>query len=484
MTARSKQPASHADATSPGASDWVPITFMPNNGPACDPPQRSRDSEVHVFRSTLGTHLFVADGSRVYDIQVPGCDGGVIDSAALAEESWEQIRSPATHARYYIGSEPLTPPPLYSISLNVAQSCNMSCGYCYADEGRFGGAARHMDLGVAFATVDRLIAESSERAPLLLGYIGGEPLLNRRVVHETTRYATRAAHAAGRDIAFSITTNGTLLRPEDARLFAEFPFTVAISVDGDREHNDRLRQMRSGASAYDALCRGLDVLERHGRPRLLSARVTATPDCGELLPILDHLIALGFDDVGFAPVLVSPQPALAFQADDFLALLQRMVRCGEKALSVTMAGRPYPFSNLTTALHEIHRGTHRPYPCGAGAAYLSANAEGSLFACHRLVDEPRFAMGNVQQGSDKQARVNHLARSHVDLMEPCRSCWARYLCGGGCYHEVSRRGRVACDYIRGWLDFCLRAYVELSTTRPEWFTACGRAAIAPHRSIG
>jgi len=54
-------------------------------------------------------------------------------------------------------------------------------------------------------------------------------------------------------------------------------------------------------------------------------------------------------------------------------------------------------------------------------------------------------------------------------MDPCRSCWARYLCGGGCYHEVSRRGRVACDYIRSWLDFCLRAYAELSACRPDQF---------------
>lgn len=34
---------------------------------------------------------------------------------------------------------------------------------------------------------------------------------------------------------------------------------------------------------------------------------------------------------------------------------------------------------------------------------------------------------------------------------------------------MSRRGRPGCDYIRGWLAFCLRAYVELSQTAPEFF---------------
>ena len=51
----------------------------------------------------------------------------------------------------------------------------------------------------------------------------------------------------------------------------------------------------------------------------------------------------------------------------------------------------------------------------------------------------------------------------------CRSCWARYLCGGGCHHEVIYRGRPACDYIRGWLDFALGVYVRLSTRNPDLF---------------
>jgi uncharacterized protein len=189
-----------------------------------------------------------------------------------------------------------------------------------------------------------------------------------------------------------------------------------------------------------------------------------------LQPVLEHVLGLGFDEVGFAAVLVSPDPALALPADGFAALLADVVECGEMALAELSAGRRYPFGNFETAMHQIHRGSHRPYPCGAGAGYLSAGADGDLFACHRLVDDPDFAMGSVQAGPDNEARAAHLARSHVARTAPCRSCWARYLCGGGCYHEVSRRGRPGCDYIRGWLEFCLRAYVELSVANPDYFS--------------
>jgi uncharacterized protein len=356
------------------------------------------------------------------------------------------------------------------VSLNVAQACNMGCGYCYADAGRFGGRARLMTREVAELTVDRLIAESEPGATVVLGFMGGEPLVNRALVHHATRYGAAAAARAGRAMRFSITTNATLLTVEDAALFSEFPFVVQVSLDGDRSRNDAARPMADGSGSYDRVVAGLRLLDDVGRPRHLAARVTVTPRTGELLPVLEHLLSLGFDEVGFAAVVVAPSPGWAFGPEEFPGFLDRMITCGRRALDALCAGRSYPFANFEMALREIHRGTHRPYPCGAGAAYLSASAEGRLYACHRLIDDPAFTMGDVKTGSDRRARAHHLTRSHVDRQDPCRTCWARYLCGGGCYHEVSRRGRPGCDYIRGWLDFCLEAYVELSEARPDYFS--------------
>jgi uncharacterized protein len=442
---------------------------------------RCVSAEALVFESTLGSHVFVTDGSRIYDLDP--------DSAAALERADHRSVDEALSrlgitegATRFISADAPPLPALHALSLTVAQACNMGCGYCYADEGRFGGASRMMSLETAMAGVDRLIMESPPGSDIVLGFMGGEPLLNRSVVHATTRYAQEAAQSAGRRMRFSITTNGTLITAEDAALFAAYRFNVAISVDGDRTHNDRVRRMHNGTGSYDRILAGLETLNRHGRPRHLSARVTVTPKAGELAPTLDHIIGLGFDSVGFAAVLTSPNPALAFKSADFARFLDEMIVCGRIALERLTAGQRYPFSNFETALHEIHRGTHRPYPCGAGAGYLSANAEGGLFACHRLVDTPEFAMGDLYSGSDKALRSQHLRRSHVDRMAPCSGCWARYLCGGGCYHEVAKRGRDGCDYIRGWLAFCLASYAELSEVRPDYFDSAPSSLTAGLRA--
>jgi uncharacterized protein len=434
-------------------------------------------AEARLFRSGAGSHLFIADGSRVYDL--PDAVASEMELALTAGTDEAVVRAllddlVGDRRPRYIDETAPAPPPLFSLSLNVAQSCNMSCGYCYADRGKFGGSARLMTFDVAVASVNRLIAQSAPGADLVLGFIGGEPMINRKLVHSVTAYAAEAAHRAGRRMRFSLTTNATLIEPEDARLFRDHGFHVAVSLDGDRIANDQVRRMHDGGGSYERVAAGIALLQQDGRPGHLSARATVTPATGELPPILDHLIGLGFDAAGFAAVLTSPDPALAFSERDFAAFLRSMIDCGRKALAALVDRRPYPFSNFETALHEIHRGTHRPYPCGAGAGYLSVNAKGNLYACHRLLDDDRWAMGDVFSGADDGRRARHLASAHVDRMEPCRSCWARYLCGGGCYHEVARRGRIGCDYIRGWLEFCLAAYAELSVARPDYFNASRR----------
>jgi uncharacterized protein len=431
-------------------------------------PRRAAGADLRLFESALGSHLFLADGSRIYDIDEPLRRrlAALLDTFT-ADDIWDLLALDGRPTRTFIDERATPPPPLSAISLNVAQACNMACSYCYADEGRFGGKARMMAPQIARSAVDRLIAEAGPAADLLLGFMGGEPLLNRDLVHGIVPYAAERGAAAGHRIRFSITTNATLLTPADARLFAAYPFAVQVSLDGPALVNDLQRPMRNGSGSYERVVHGLDVLDRHGRPRQLSARVTVTRQSGALLPVLEHLIGLGFDDVGFAALTVSPRAGQALDADGFALLLREMLVCGRKALSEMRRGRPFPFSNFLTAMEQIHRGAHRPYPCGAGAAYLSASAEGRLFACHRLVDDRAFAMGSVMTGSDRQARAKHLQASHVDRMEPCRTCWARYLCGGGCYHEVARRGRPGCDYVRGWLEFCLGAYAELSAIFPD-----------------
>jgi hypothetical protein len=119
---------------------------------------------------------------------------------------------------------------------------------------------------VARASVDRLLEWAPRNRRVVVAFMGGEPLLNRKLLHETVRYADAAAKRSGHAIAFSMTTNATLMRDEDAKLFSEFPFSITVSIDGTPQVQDRQRPMLGGGPSSARLLRGLDRLLAH-RPQ-------------------------------------------------------------------------------------------------------------------------------------------------------------------------------------------------------------------------
>jgi len=426
--------------------------------------------DFHLFHTDDGPHLLLVDGSQVFKIDD---DLRRRLTAAATQGEQEVAGVLAEHGlggKRFIGEEPLVDPPLRALSLAVAERCNLGCTYCYAEGGSFGGPARDMPWEVAEASVRRLFAQAQPGERVTLAFLGGEPLVNRPLIRRATALAAAIAGERRIPIGFSITTNGTLLTADDGEFFERYGFAVTVSLDGVGAVHDRLRPAKGGRGSYHRVIANVQPLLARQRRMQVSARVTVTPANLGLRATLDHFIELGFHSVGFSPMLSAPSRRGEMQAPDLDVLLDEMIACGREFERRTVAGESYPFANMMTALQEIPRGTHRPYPCGAGAGYFGVSASGGLFACHRFVEDKAGSMGDVGGGVDRERQRRWLAERRVDRQEPCRSCWARYLCGGGCHYEVIHRGRPACDYIRGWLDYALAAYVRLSNLRPDLFS--------------
>ncbi len=412
------------------------------------------------------------NGSRLYDVDaqtyarlervLAGGDAGAVG---------ELLTRLGVDAPDYVDDAPVLEPPVRALSLAVAQKCNLGCTYCYAEGGSFGGAASRMPLDTALAALELLFGDVAGGERVNLTFLGGEPLLNRPVIRAATRRAREIADERGVRVTFSITTNGTQLTPDDGDFFEQHGFAVTISLDGVGAVHDAQRPYRSGRGSYDRVIeRALPLLERQRRMQV-SARVTVTPQNLDLKAALDAFVALGFHSVGFSPLLRSPSGAGEMGTVELAEMLDGMIACGEEFERRVVAGERYPFANAVNAMREIHRGTHRPYPCGAGAGYLGVSASGELAACHRFVGDEQGALGDVVDGVDRDRQASWLRDRHVHRQQPCRTCWARYMCGGGCHHEVIARGRPACDYIRGWLHWSLGAYARLTRSRPDFFAA-------------
>ncbi len=444
----------------------------------------SPDGDFHLFDVDDGVYILLVDGSQIFKID-ENLKRQLSDARASGPRAARSLL--AQHGlglKRFISDQPPVEPPVRALSLAVAEQCNLGCTYCYAEGGSFGGQPRKMPWEIAEASVRRLLtAKAGERVNL--AFLGGEPLANRALIRRTTELAVRLASANNVAVGFSITTNGTLLNADDAEFFERYGFAVTVSLDGVGETHDRLRPMKSGRGSYDRIIANVRPLLARQRRMQVSARVTVTPANLGLRSVLDQFIDLGFHSVGFSPMLSAPNGRAEMKAPELDVMLDEMISCGLEFERHAIASEPYPFANIMTALQEIHRGSHRPYPCGAGAGYFGVSASGGLFACHRFVEDDAASMGSVADGVDHVRQERWLAERMVDRQEPCRSCWARYLCGGGCHYEVIHRGRPACDYIRGWLEYALGAYIRISAARPDMFATrlVSGAGAMPERRI-
>ncbi|MGH7253583.1 MAG: radical SAM protein, partial [Nitrospiraceae bacterium] len=210
--------------------------------------------DLHLIRSETGLHLLLPNGSRLFDLDEPTFEAletalGTSDTGPVQR----LLNDLGVDLAPLINEEPLNDPPLRALSLAVAQKCNLGCTYCYAQQGEFGGMAKNMPLATVLESVDLLFRDTTPGERVNLSFLGGEPLMNRRAIHAATARAVELSKEKRVPVTFSITTNGTLIKPEDGDFFEEHGFGVTVSLDGPQPVHDLLRPTKGGRGSFDSV---------------------------------------------------------------------------------------------------------------------------------------------------------------------------------------------------------------------------------------
>jgi len=117
----------------------------------------------------------------------------------------------------------------------------------------------------------RRIAEHAlaHRLPVVCVVLhGGEPLLLGAEQLRTRLAALRNTVRPVTALDLRLQTNGVLLTPAICDVLAEYEVSVGVSLDGDRQANDRHRLFASGQSSYPQVRRALSLLRQPEYHRL------------------------------------------------------------------------------------------------------------------------------------------------------------------------------------------------------------------------
>ena len=474
------------------------------SAPAATLPVSYRVGEHHAFHTADADFLYLVPSGAIFRLE--GLSKALIDLLREGERRRDEIVTDLERNGYSLqqveaaldemeraealasgGGKSEAPKipvqkfPLQRVVLNVTNQCNLACTYCYeysADKiSETEGKPKYMSRGVAEAAIDMLMHESAQRPSIHVTFFGGETLLNFPVLRSTVEYARQKAGAFGKRVEFSLTTNATLLEADIIDFLSEHRIGVTVSIDGDKELNDRMRVFHDGRGSYDAIAPKIKQLLARHRTNSIGARVTLTAGVSDVRRIYRHLTSeLGFDAVGFSPATANPDRLYHIGPRKMDHILDAFAELAWEYRDHAIEGRQHGFTNVSDTLKDLHSGVSKAYPCGAGLGLLGVSTGGDIGLCHRFADSPVGKMGHVHDGGvDHPARGDFLSTHHIGARYDCHSCWARPVCSGGCYHEAyihygntSAANLHYCDWIRGWNDLCLRIYGEISVRNPSF----------------
>ncbi|MCE5301652.1 MAG: radical SAM protein [Planctomycetaceae bacterium] len=129
--------------------------------------------------------------------------------------------------------------------LELTQRCNLRCEYCcygqqYPELRSHGEATLSID--VAKNVVRDFLSHQPQKC--LIGFYGGEPLLEFELLQQIVWFTEELASRYDVKPAFSLTTNGTLLTDEKIHFLVKHGFNVMVSMDGPKDIHDRYRVFR------------------------------------------------------------------------------------------------------------------------------------------------------------------------------------------------------------------------------------------------
>jgi len=365
------------------------------------------------------------------------------------------------------------------LELMVTHDCPMRCRYCYGASGPdgwdaspylYGATQREMSIETARNGIDFLFAASGPRKDLSIIFFGGEPLLAVDLIEELIPYVRGKEKETGKTAGLSLSTNGMLLTPKVIGFLTRHRIGCQVSIDGPPEIHDRNRVMVDGAGSYETVIAGVRRLLA-ARPRRTSARATIAHGAVDLPRVAEHLLNLGFASVHLEPA-IGGATGLRITVEDAARIKEQNEEMSHFLIKSIRANRFFNYTNLVRYIRQtrVVRDRQAHY-CGAGRTYFALSREGDFYPCHRFVGMESYRMGSLTQGMDLtlQRRILDLT---VDNRPACRECWARYLCGGGCWkHAVDAHGdlstpdeEVSCEITRHLIECALAVNSELSVS--------------------
>lgn len=346
------------------------------------------------------------------------------------------------------------------LSFFLTTKCNLCCRYCYNAKERNAIQEKTLSLEIAKAGIDWYFKRNESRHIRFYG--PGEPTQEFERLKKITEYA-RYHPNGGKNVTVEIQTNGVFT--EEVREWALDNFNIMwMSFDGMKDIQSYNRPLNPLYKDLFKNCASADILEdnvrwlisnKGERNLMVGARVTITDiNINRQIEMIDYFYNLGiryvwtnplFYDVGKVPVCEDEEKKQLYHFDMDL-YIENYIKAYKYAkskeifwgsfLAINFDGESFYHCRCCTPLKAPH-----------------LTPDGYISACDMVVlgAEPyhmnSFIVGKWNSRHKDfdlyEDKIKDLNNRRSTTMEHCKSCPAKFHCGGYCLGEtVNETGKL------------------------------------------
>lgn len=309
--------------------------------------------------------------------------------------------------------------------INVSNDCNMSCKYCYANQGTYGESKNFISLECLEKTLDVFYCIFKKIG--LIQLFGGEPTMNMKAIEFSGEYLKKNKYKT----RLGLVTNATIVNDTFIEMINEYDIYVTVSVDVEKTH-DSLRPFPNNSKSWNLVKSNIHKLQKEtSQPSQIEFTYTKMHE-DKNLRICDVLAELkeeyGNIPVHIAPVCSTNSAYHLSNRNSFVQSVDDIYRLKEKGCELT-------YSTLKAFELSLKHKIPFDYFCGAGISTLAVSTHGDIYPCFYFIDNQNFKAGNVYDiVSDIKRGIlekrNAIYDKPKEKTQKCKNCFAKSVCTG------------------------------------------------------
>ncbi|MCD6579900.1 radical SAM protein, partial [bacterium] len=245
------------------------------------------------------------------------------------------------------------------------------------------------------------------------------------------------------------------------KLIKKYDIGIGVSLDGNKEINDKNRIFPNGQGTFDYIIKGINYLKKNNVKFGILSVMTSPKDFNESFKFF---VENNYNHIKFNILFKQGRQKETIDDEQQEAFAEAHYNIFKQALKIYKeTGRKIKLANISNMLKNIIF-FDRPYmcmrsPCGAGSSQLTVDWAGNIYPCEDFLGMDNFILGNIEHINDfkklKYSNIMEPIKSRTpDKIHECKDCIWQQFCGGGCplssytkYNSFQRKSDL-CSYYK------------------------------------